>query len=375
MPTPSDAPKKPVDTSKLDWGKILQTGAEALAQSFGSALGGPLAKAFVGALLGEGKDDAFQKDVMASLSRIEAKLDQVISFLNEKLPAVIREQVDRSLVDQEQRELRAKSVSVEALIAMLDSPDHKPTELELAMLASAANSSIELGLRLSQKGQAWYPAAIHGFTTGFTAYARLIAHNPNFGKALARYSREYLRITSPWIEPQSAMRLSFADLSADLPGQYELARASVEPIANRTEEFALLWTVWEPSVIGELTLPRQFAVFGGWFSMNTSNWSLNGDDKSRVIEIPEGPIGDPTPLILKTGFKISPLWEPRNSWQNGMAEYESFVSKLYWAMDTYRNHPARIDAVAQGKESVLNLRSACLALDIDSMSMPTAGDA
>jgi hypothetical protein len=373
----TDVPKKPVNPSELDWNSILKKGAEALANSFGSTLGTGLANALVDALLGKaGTDAAFQNEVLAALKRIEGKLDEVLDFLYKKLPSIIRQQVDAGIVDQEQRDLQAKLATVSANLSMHRQLTREPTEAELLMLVGSANAALELGIRLIQKGQEWYPAGVHAFGGAFAAYAVAIGKNPDLGAMISSYTRDYQRITAPWTEVNSAQRLSFMDLSEDLPKQLALAHSALNPISDRSENVALMWTVAEAfEVPGGGPIPRRFMVFGGWFAFNTATKSLTGDDLIRGLPIPDGPIGDPGELIRRAGFTISPLWTPKNHWANGMAEYDAFVSKLYWALDVTQNHPSRIEIVNQAKNAVLYLQAACRELDFASMALPSTSDA
>jgi hypothetical protein len=371
---PTALPKQTIDLKTLDWQGILQKGAESLATSLGSTIGSGLGQAFLDALLGKSAaDDAFKTEVMAALGRIEARLDEILDYLYKQLPAVIRRQVDSALIDQERRELKAKLVTVDGLLRTLRLLDRDPNAAELGLLIQAGNSSLEMGIRLMQNGQEWYAAGLHAYTSGFAAYTKVVQHVPEFGAALATYSREYLQLITPWLSTGSPHGTSFADMAVRLPEEYGFSQTVINPILDKRVNYALHWTVrGGPTVQFNQIIqrPYEFLVYGGWFTLSSTSWSFNGDDFANYVGIPGKEPEDVPSLITQAGFQVSPAWTPQRRWV-GMADYDAFVAKLWWALDAYRNHPTRQTQVAAALTTLGAFKTTLETTDLPSMAQPS----
>lgn len=359
------APK--INLQDLDWDTILQKGAESLAQSLGSTIGGGLGKAFVDAILGRAADEeAFRNEVISTLARVEAKIDKIISFLYDQLPKIVKQQVDLSLVHQEIRELRAKIVTVDGILTSLSNLDREPNQSEISLLIQAGNSSFEMGIRILQSGQEWYAAGIHAYTSGFAAYAKLIKHAPHFGAALVNYSREYLKLITPWLTSNSPDSTSFVDLLVRLPNEQKLANEAVTPMLDSLTFIALGCYVFQNSI--KPPIEMRWVAHGGWFQIASASGSLQCKVVAAYVDdLKDYETRDARVVIeacASPKWRISPLWpEPivRVGVNFAVADYDSFLPKLNWARDAYQNHSARITAVQAAVASLVPFQTACSA--------------
>lgn len=366
--------KTKVDPVDLDWNSILQKGAESLAQSLGSTIGGGIGEAFVNAILGKSNaDDAFKQEVMSALSKIDAKLDEILAFLYQQLPTIIRKQVEGALVDQKKNDINAKATTISGLLKSLNALDRAPTEEELLFLADAGNSSFEMGLNVLQYGQEWYAAGLKAYISGFAAYVKLIKHSPHFGEALSEYSNAYCNLVAPWLTVGSPQKTSFADLSVSLPQELETARAVIAPMLGKKEYYALSWWSYGTTVYtaGKPTgVKWTFAVYGGWWIISPDDYSMTGDDENRIISsdpLPEIPQLD---LVRETGFKVAPFWEP---YQYGASIelYHQFVARLNAYTSAVVHHPARIEYVDRALQTSKGFFESCRLLDLRTIALDT----
>ncbi|HRI05283.1 MAG TPA: hypothetical protein PLL77_16215, partial [Pyrinomonadaceae bacterium] len=206
----SDIPEKLWITAfqggaELVWGPIVYAAAEELAKGIGSKLGEAIGQELADALFGS-DDDAnaqFQAEVLQRLTRIEAKLDQIINFLRTELPELVRGIVKDELISAEKIDLVTASTSVGAIIAQWRSGD-RPTESQLDLLEKAGLDAARAGERLLLRGQACHLAGTHGLASLMSACARLGKRRKSSLRSLGFYAKRYAALIQGWIDPNVA---------------------------------------------------------------------------------------------------------------------------------------------------------------------------
>lgn len=186
------------------WAPVLQKAAEAFASSFfqrlGDQLGGPTGAAIADAIFGgsAARDAAWQEEVVGYLTRIEQKIDQIVEFINTRLPALVYSEVTKALLDQRVNDLKSSRV---AIAAALSAYSANPSDGNKQALRNAADRAADMGYSLIQNGPVWHAAGIAAFTAATSAYMRLIEADRSLVGAFSTWAKSYADVTEPWLNP------------------------------------------------------------------------------------------------------------------------------------------------------------------------------
>jgi len=276
------------DTAKkleidVDWDSVFQKGAESLASSMGTAIGGPLGGAIVGALLGTSGPSAFEQEVLVTLKRIEEKLDAVVKFMNEQLPALVARKVDAGFVKNAIFKLNSKLKSVEGALATVH--EAKPNELTEAVLdlQMSGQACLELGYEILQYGKEWYLSGVHAFTAGFSAFAVVIKHRPAQGAKFLKWTKAYEEIMTPWLSDDPLGAEPFPDEDFRLRYEMASARELLAPFAEARQSYLIavakilpdqnIYARWNLNILfsggkidAQLSAPTNYAFYDGEIS-------------------------------------------------------------------------------------------------------------
>lgn len=182
------------------WEELLLLAAEEMAKAFGAHLGEGLSQALIDSLFGKKDDTAFQAEVIARLTRIETKLDDLIRYLKRDFPEVVRKIVDEGHAEATRKQLNTSSAEVAGELSNFRSRRTPETANQLRTSAIAA---AKLGHQLLQYGPASYSSGIHAGGTLLSAMSELM----RFDKE--KYRRDFtigVRMSNLDEPPQVNMR-------------------------------------------------------------------------------------------------------------------------------------------------------------------------
>lgn len=348
------------------WAPVFQKAAEALAESFakrlGEELGGAAGKALAEAIFGGGEaaNAAWQAEVDLRLSRIEQKLDKIIDFLNNQLPALVYTQVTQAVLDQRVNDVKGARLAVTSAIIAFEA-DHSPSNA--AALRSAADRIADLGYSLAQNGPAWHAATFLAFTSTVAAYSRLLSIDQSLLGALKNYASSYDLVIAGWLDP--AVSRSFAEVRSARQRDLNTARAIVaqQPIGN----FLLAVNrgpikFGQPGYMGyaDPQYGKMDTYWGtkAWIEKRGNYWGgdWGGGGGQNVVNFDEGGEFNISEFTRIHGWKVLDFIEtpmpPQNNTQMGeqIARVLSIVNESQRRADEFPAHLLEIDtAMATSK--------------------------
>lgn len=295
----------------IAWQPLLMLAAESLAEAFGKRLGENLADRFTQALLGnvDNPSSAFQTEVLARLSAIEAKLDTILRVL-EKLPEIVNEATKQAFVEDNKHALSAKGATVSAAIAGLTSK----SKTEERLLTEALGV-LELGYKLMQYGPPLYVSAVTAMGAALPAFSVLMRRDKSHGQMLGRYAISYLTMLKPLVSED--VTNSFKTSERRLREELSAAQTIVNTLP--TGEFLMAATPLfvmgglPPGVLALEPGLHWYPYFAHLDKEGNGDWTRRGVNKH-----PEGVPGGWNPATNKVdlppldalGWRAMPWWTP-----------------------------------------------------------------
>lgn len=349
---------KNADALKAMGTSIAQGIGEILRQ--GPGIGGP----FGAAIFGGSTRTEWNEEVDRRLSQIEQKLDSIIAFMSNQLPALVQNALTEALLAQKVNDIKGARVGLgSALVAYQTerSPENK------AALRHEADSIARLGVSLAQNGPAWYAGTILAFTAMSSGYSRLILNDPALLAAFKNYAEEYGAIASRWLDVATSR--SVAEVNTTSGAEYEAAKKIIDrqPLGN-----FLLAISLGPIAFGETSYMgfadpnwgRQHTYWGykAWIDPKTGGqWNGNWGDK-QVVNVDEGAPMTPALFASTLGWKHFDLVQtpmPPVKPSEAGDHFNGILALINNAQRVVDVMPARLVELSVAEKAIKNFKESC----------------
>lgn len=238
-------------------------------------VGAALGEAIYSAIVGNGDDPEaeFRKEVIASLQRIESKLNDVITFLQKDLPQVIRVAVNNAIATNLVLQLEANRTTTLGMLRTLSGQPGPIPDDQFLLAINIANRSFETGIALMHYGQEWYSGVIHAYVNGLALYGRLVRSRKAYYGFLVEYASTY----KLFVDACLADAVPQAYWVAPAPNE-SFAMAKLRIAEEEVSNGVILSDVRAGRVNYLLALNGKSIAYGGWFELVNNGTALNGDD-------------------------------------------------------------------------------------------------
>lgn len=329
------------------------------AAPIGDALGQAIYQAIAGA--GDDPEAEFRNQVVASLQRIESKLNDVITFLQRDLPQVIRIANNDALATNLVQQLEANRTTTLGMLRTLSSQTGPIPDDQFIFAINIANRSFETGIALMHYGQEWYSAVIHAYVNGLALYGRLVRARKAYHGFLVEYALTYKEFVDAcladvvpaayWIAPPPNESFAMAK-----------TRIAKEEISNGVT----LADVRAGRVTYLLALNSTSIAYGGRFELINDGTALNSENiwiiqNTAGVEIfPPQATQEELIALLKKNFNWQvPSFKPIVQIQQEPRRnaYEEMVQILRAALLNDANNSLAKPAVLEAVRSLEALRT------------------
>lgn len=181
------------------WAGLLKAAAVLMADAAVKRFGEKAAEALVRYLTGEGGNDAYNKEVIARLTRIEEALVKLIAFMTIHMVPLIKKAVDASIVESNIRTLQS---TAKAVGNSLFDYRKDPTQDKADRVWNNSLRLLEQGWAIIIAGQEWHLIASHAISAVIPAYADLLKRDKKkYGTSLGLWAQDYLPVMEKWVDP------------------------------------------------------------------------------------------------------------------------------------------------------------------------------
>lgn len=180
----------------INWQSVFEKGAQEfgknLGSSIGGAIGGPIGSALANAIFGTGNQSVDFSAIEEKLDKINKKIEEISSYIIEKLPKVIYEEALKANIKVEVMKFSSKKVSV---FAALDTfVNSKKKNVEILPLQNELNDLLSMGLMLSRQGCPFFYILIESVVVLIVSYYHIMSFDESNKNGLKIWAKEFIKV-------------------------------------------------------------------------------------------------------------------------------------------------------------------------------------